>query len=1471
MATPETGKYWLGIDIGSVSFSYVLLDRAKQIVKSGYLFHRGNISSLLAEKLAEIDLARVEKVAYNSKSSDFFNSGLSVNEQVALIEGVRYQEQHVGSIFAIGGETFGLILLDEKNQYRKYIANSSCAAGTGAFLDQQAERLGLPDSAELSRLAGSFGGEPPKIATRCAVFAKTDLIHCQQQGYSIEAISAGLCQGLAHNIVDTLLKGVTLRQPVVVVGGVSQNPKVMQYLAEMIACPVVIPADAVLTGAIGCALIARSQTSEPAQSGQFSLETLLKKQNQAKYHFFAPLSLKLSAFPDFSAHPHYVSGAVEVDLYHLPSKKDTVAVYMGLDIGSTSTKAVILEAGNENRILSGLYTRTMGQPIKATQNLLAALKEIEQNNRLRFEFCGVGATGSGRKFIQKVINADLAIDEITAHARAAYALNPRVDTIIEIGGQDSKFTVMKNGRVTFSTMNYVCAAGTGSFIEEQARRLNVPLAEYAARAGGVPSPLTSDRCTVFMERDLNHYLSQGYTREELLAAALHSIRDNYLSKVAHLNKIGDVICFQGATAKNEALVAAFEQKLRKPIFVSKYCHLTGALGVCLLLAEKQLRSSHFRGIDFYKETPTVLEEVCDLCRNHCKLKRILIGPDSIMWGFLCGRDETSAARKSTNPSGFDLLSSRRRVFNPSHPDPQPLKSPLEEFTRREPDRSLEKLKESLGLNLLNLRHKLFIFGQEESHWLKQKNKITIGLPNALYMVEFLPFWKLFFRKLGYTVYVSSTRPEWVEQGKEIAGAEFCAPLSYWHGHVQALSQSSDYLFLPNMLENQEVESSKFYCYYSNYAVALLQNSGGLNLENRCISPLIDFAKPAIHNVQQIYQSLPPALQLVQTPGEIREAYLQAWRWFSARKKQLVEIFQQQRSRSGEMAVVLLGRPYLILDPVMNKNIPQMFNEFGLKTFFQDMLPPTGPGQESPAGEFLRWNHWKYGADILQAADYVGPSRGLYPVFLSAFKCSPDSFVLAYFKEIMDAYHKPYLILQVDEHGSDVGYGTRVEAAVETFRQHFVQNLPVRPARAQRRIYRAPLKRQTILVPNYDPLSCSLICAAFERGGYQARLIDETPTTIVSSLRLNDGQCLPLSAIVQGTVETIQKYQLEPENSAIFLNAITQLACNLPQYPLLAKKLLQQQGGGFEKVQVVATEFDLKGLPLEVIYDVYCSFLLGGLLRKIGCKLRPYELTPGRTNRLLDDAQRRLYRCLALGESKEAAFREIVAEFAQIPVSPQRGSRPRVAIIGDLYVRDNDVFNQELISALETYGAEVVTVPFTYVLRLLADKHSRYLWEDGRYISLLGYKLLVEMLEKLEKRFYHIAWEILAEDAPAFEASIFDSLKKYKLLLNHGGETTQNLLKIFSLLRHYPDIALFIHINPIFCCPGLVSEALFKAIERDIAIPIVSITYDGTSTNKNEVLAPYLYYILHGSTERDEARFGPESRPERLRPGRQKTE
>ena len=640
-----------GMDIGSTTIAVVLLDGDGCVVFKDYRFHNGNVYAALEETVRAFPVQTLTAIgAVAEKGREFFKSGIEVNEQVAIIEGVKKYFPKPGSIITIGGETFGLILLGPDGQYKKYISNSACAAGTGSFLDQQAARLGLSGSSELDELARTFKGVPPKIATRCAVFAKTDLIHMQQKGYDLPTIAAGLSLGIAQNICNTLFHGIELLEPVVVVGGVSKNKEVLHYLQEEIRHPLQVPPDSEYMGAIGAAVTASRQSRAQKQRASFAKGSLLTRAGHSKSYHYPPLSEGNSALPDFSAWQSYAQHDVEVDIYEPLMKNAVIECYLGIDIGSTSTKATLMSRGRS--VVAGLYTRTGGQPIASLQRITRTMEDLEKRFEVQFTLLGTGTTGSGRKFIQKVSRAEYMVDEITAHARAAYHLRPDIDTIIEIGGQDAKFTVMHDGNVSFSVMNYVCAAGTGSFIEEQARRLGVSLNEYASLAEGHAAPLISDRCTVFMQRDLSHMLSLGYGREELLAAALHSVRDNYLSKVAHVNKIGSHIAFQGATAKNHALVRAFEQKLQKPISVSKFCHLTGALGVCLKMADAKLtETSHFRK-DLHTEQIVSGEYVCGFCNNNCKIKTIEIEGESLGWGYLCGRDEKDPGFQRKARSGF---------------------------------------------------------------------------------------------------------------------------------------------------------------------------------------------------------------------------------------------------------------------------------------------------------------------------------------------------------------------------------------------------------------------------------------------------------------------------------------------------------------------------------------------------------------------------------------------------------------------------------------------------------------------------------------------------------------------------------------------------------------------------------------------------------------------------------------------------
>ena len=1444
-----------GIDIGTVSIAFVLLDENGRVIHKDYRIHHGNVHTALKDLLHKLPVLRVCNFGVVAeKGREFFKAGIEVNEQVALIAGVKSIYPKPGSIISIGAETFGLILFDHQGRYKKYISNSACAAGTGSFLDQQASRLRLSGSGELSRIAENYTGDPPKIATRCAVFAKTDLVHLQQQGYSLPAIAAGLSQGVAQNIRDTIIQGIELLDPVIVVGGVSKNKKVLACLEKQLNHPLLAPTGGEFMGALGAGLTALLFHNSPKTRTPIVISSLLRNP-VSKSYFYEPLSHGKSRIPEFSSWQSSVDNEVETDIYLPQVRHSRIECYIGIDVGSTSTKAALMNPQRD--MLAGFYTRTGGRPIAAVQRLTRAIQDFEKKYAINLKIIGSGTTGSGRKFIQKIAGADYAVDEISAHARAAYHVSPQIDTIIEIGGQDAKFTVLNNGNVVFSVMNYVCAAGTGSFIEEQAKRLGVSLQEYSSLAVGPPAPLISDRCTVFMERDLNHLLSLGYSREELLAAALHSVRDNYLSKVAHLNKIGRHVAFQGATAKNHALVKAFEQKLQKPIYVSKFCHLTGAMGVCLKMADYlNLPQSHFRK-DLHDEKIIVGEYVCEYCNNNCKIKTTTIDGETLGWGYLCGRDERDAGYKKKQPGGFDLLRNHRKVFTvfdkSGSPKPHTEVNLFQEFKEgglqaviRRPGFSLARVRNRIQFNALELRSEIFSSGiVSRSQLTLQEPAISIGLPATLTMVEYLPLWELFFKRLGFVTISSPTNKSYIKAGKEIRGAEYCVPLTEFHGHINKLSPQADFIFYPQILESTTGHEKKAYCYYSHYAVPIIQNIPDVNLAHKMIAPVLTLNGDIDATIRELYLHLPDTIKRRTSFSNVEAAFRLAWDWFRERKKDLQDLFIDQLGSTNDISVVLMGRPYLVLNRSLNMGIPNKLAEMGIQSFHMDMIP-IDEEKLDVARDFVRYNHWHYADIIIKTAEMVARTEGVFPIFITAFRCSPDSFIISYFKDIMDYYRKPYLILQLDEHEAGEGYETRLEAAIETFRNF------TGAARQKRRpslTFKKSFDDKTYLLPAFDHLTARLIQAAFIHAGRHVLLVAQTPETIQRSLQFNDGQCLPVSILIQGILHTLEKHVLNPKDAVLLSNSNCTLSCNLPQYPVMIKQTLEKMGHGLEKVEILVSRFLPTDMPMDLMYEIYMAHVLAGLMKKIVYKTRPRGKQVGEVDRIYKQTTQQLFDSFVQGKSKEATFQQIVNTFAAVERTEER--LPQVGIIGDLYVRDNEIFNQNLSREIESHGAEAVTIPFHDSATLLAPKHFKNQWHNGQYMNLFKDRLAFNMLNVFNKRLCAIAKPILGNGSCGLQMDSAHYLHRYGLTLSHGGETSENLLKVFYLCENYSDLKVIINVNPIFCCPGLISEAIYKKVEKDIGIPIVSITYDGTQTDKNKVLRPYLHFLNTDSLDRCE--------------------
>ena len=1403
MSPGLAGTLVVGVDVGAVSVSAVELSPDGKVLRTQYRLHQGDVETALAAVLGDVDLPALGALVCTTSAPALLQADARYDNQICLITAARRFHPRARSILVIGGERFGLVRFDETGTYLSFKANPLCAAGTGGFVDQQARRLNLEGARSLAELALANRDEPPQIASRCAVFAKTDLAHAQQEGYALEAICDGLCLGVATNIVDTLFTGEMVHQPVLVTGGVAKNQAVMGHLRDILRLELLVDGELPL-GAAGAALKGLAELEQRGRPGR-TLQELIRRPPSSRTYEFEPLELRLSDYPDFgSLEKSLVHGSVvrhshplEVDLYRELAPDSTHAVYLGVDIGSTSTKGVVTDL--EGGVLAGFYTATAGRPLEAVQLILEAIARWEEEKRLELRFSGVSTTGAGRKFIGRIIGADVILDEITAHARAAVQLHPGVDTILEIGGQDSKFTTLRDGRVTLSVMNNVCAAGTGSFIEEQARRLDVPLTEYGVRTVGNRSPLASERCTVFMERDLNHYLGEGYARGEVLAAVLHSVRENYLNSVAVASAIGDVVVFQGATARNRALVAAFEQRLGKPIHVSPFCHLAGALGAALTLRDEGVRTSAFRGLGLHQHAIPVRSETCDLCTNHCKLSIADVDGDTVAYGFLCGRDYGTRKHVPNNTSGFDLLKERRRAFSVP-----PAMNP--------------------------------------------RTDVRIGLPAGLHLFEDLPFWKHFFHRLGIRTVTSERYEDSVKHGRLLAGAEFCAPLTALHAHVRYLLDRADWVFLPFYLEKKtpQKDERRQYCYYTQFAPSLGAGPADAEEKARILTPLVHSLYGTLFTKAELYRTLDAAIPGGISFFELSAAYDEAVAAQGEASARLRETYRRQTAGRDDLHVVLLGRPYSVLSPSMNKRIPQILASLGIPVFYQDMLSWTAE-DVAAVRPILNEVHWHHAARILEAAEVAARTPGAYPVFVTSFKCSPDSFLIGYFRKVLESYGKPYLILQLDEHDSRLGYETRIEAAVRAFRNHHrstrTAGLPFSEPgnRSSITVRSAPvsLAGKTVLFPNWDSLSVRLVVAALRRRGMDARVLRGSAGSIRRGVRHNTGQCTPLNIIAQDFMEYVDAEGLDPGRAVLWTPA-SSIACNIRLYPQHIRDILTHHGRGFERSEVYAGAMSLQDISATLPFDAYLAYMFGGFLRRMGCRTRPYERWPGETDRAIAEGMARLVEAFEGSRPKEETLAGVIADFRAIECVAGQ-ARPEVAIFGDLYSRDNDTLNQDLVRFIEAHGGEVITTAYTSYAKMVVRPYYWKWFMEGKYMNMLSTGALMAAVSPLERRYFPYFEHVLGELEPEYDASPQSILGAYNVRFEHTGESMDNLLKIFYTTRHYPDVALFVQASPAFCCPSLITEAMSREIERNTGVPVVSVTYDGSGGSKNEVILPYLEY------------------------------
>ncbi|MCL5019500.1 MAG: acyl-CoA dehydratase activase, partial [Patescibacteria group bacterium] len=931
-------EVFIGLDSGSVSTKIAVVDLSGKILEERYERHYGQPLEtsirILQNLLTRYGKNKIKEIAITGMTGKIISELLGAsytNEVISVTAAVGELYPEIRTIIEMGGEDSKLIILKsgetehEGSLLEDFSMNAACAAGTGSFLDQQASRLGIRIEEDFGRMALQ-SKVPPRIAGRCSVFAKSDMIHLQQIGTPDYDIVSGLCFAVARNFKSTIAKGKQMTPPIAFIGGVASNSGMVRAFREVLELPedvLIIPPHHATLGAIGTALLTIKNPREDANP-DFARLFNFNKSNLKKAKRLEPLRMEKSL-------------RVEGEVYPIRNG-EKIEAFIGVDIGSVSTNVVAID--RQKRVLSRCYLPTAGRPIEAVKQ---GLEIVGTEVGDKITVMGVGTTGSGRYMIGDLIGADIVRNEITAQARAAIEIDPSVDTIFEIGGQDSKYISVDNGVVVNFEMNKVCAAGTGSFLEEQAERLNINIKnEFSDLALSCSTPCKlGERCTVFIESDLVSQQQAGASREELVSGLAYSIALNYLNRVVGKRRVGNNIFFQGGTANNKAVVAAFEKITGKRITVPPHNDVTGAIGIAILSMESNSEKvSKFKGFDFSKRNYALKSFVCKDCSNLCEIKRVKFENEKpLFYGSRCEKFDFDKKFKKGEKLP-DLFDERERL----------LLGPLYD--------------KSEGVRVIKTEDPLAA---------QRSGKPRIGIPRFLQFYENFPYWKTFFETIGWEIVLSDrTSREVIHDGSELVTAEFCFPIKVAFGATKNMMKKNiDYIFLPSIISQFKTNarfSRSYNCPFVQSIPYSLRSNFNFQAHNiKTIEPHLNFqkgrafAEQELQHVFKKYGVKPKTISQAMDAGEAAQKVFQ-----NTLQERGDQILQELQEGKYERGLIVIGRSYNTCDDGMNMDLPRKLKDLGVLAIPMDMVrvEDVEVWQDHPN------MYWKYGQRIVGAAEVI---------------------------------------------------------------------------------------------------------------------------------------------------------------------------------------------------------------------------------------------------------------------------------------------------------------------------------------------------------------------------------------------------------------------------------------------------------------------------------------------------------------------
>lgn len=1261
----------------------------------------------------------------------------------------------IDCIVSSGGETFLVYMLDSKGNIRGVHTGNKCASGTGEFFFQQIKRMELGIEEAVDRAEGS---ESYPVAGRCSVFCKSDCTHALNKGKDKGEVAAGLCRMMANKITELLQKAQA--KNVLMVGGVSSNRVVVDYIRESYP-ETKVPAEALGFEALGALLWAEEHGSVVTDRHALVSDS---------YH----------SFPTFPALKESGGG---VTFKSEPRGEFYDGEYVcGLDVGSTTTKAVLLRTDN-HAITASVYLRTNGDPINASRECYRQiLSQAPAGADLKI--IGLGVTGSGRQIAGLHSLSEGVINEIVAHATAAVHYDPEVETIFEIGGQDAKYTSITNRVASDYAMNEACSAGTGSFLEEAcSESLGIETREIAGIAfESIAPPNFNDQCAAFIGSDIKTAVQEGVGREDIVAGLVYSICQNYLNRVKGNRPVGKKIFMQGGVCYNSAVPAAMAQLCGQEIIVPPEPGLMGAFGAALEVyrkIEKGLLKRHrfdlaelaAREVE-YKE-PFICAGGTEKCDRKCPVARITVKGKTYPFGGACNKYYNIIGNKSAYDTN--------------------------------------------ALDLVRL-HEELVF-RKYAPATVNRGGAKVGIPASLFSNTFYPLYSHFFTNLGAEVILGDTLDP---RGMEATGAAFCYPVVLSHCLTSGLLQKEpDYLFVPHVLSSaiEKGDETSCTCPFVQAEPYYLKAAFHEQLAPRLITAVLPFDDHK--KLRKTFAGIGKQMGIsVRKSGR---AFDDAWKVLLAMRAEMREIGTRFIAdlKADETALVLFGRSYNAFNRHGNMGIPHKFATRGTKIIPHDFLPI-----DDTSGDNVEWMYWTSGQGILKGANYILDKPNLYGVYITNFSCGPDSFISGYFRNTMG--QKPSLTLELDAHTADAGVDTRIEAFLDVVRGYRELNLspPVEETFVPAELFtkkngmyvrtgsgqELPLTdpRVTVLIPSMGDTAAKGLSAAFRHAGIRSEAL---PPPGRQELMLGKGEatckeCLPLLLTSGSLLRYLEERKRDDEVVVYFMPGADG-PCRFGQYNVFMTNHIVKNRLDNIALLSLSCENGYGGMSTAFTRRVWRAFSIADGLDEVYAGVLTVASDRDEALAVYEKGKARIIESIASDKFSDTlkVFEEEMSALGRCGKKYPVGDAVMINLTGEIYVRRDGFSRQYLVEQLADRGVLTRTAPLTEWMYYTDYTVLKGIANDSSFGARLGIRLKNLFMRKdeadIRKRlllsgFYHPC-----------DVDVTDLMDRGAALINPAlsGET---ILTVSSVLTEVGDDTHgVISIGPFGCMPCRIAESVLN--------------------------------------------------------------